>query len=874
MAMVLVGAVALPLGQASAQTSEDALQALRTGEYQEAVSSFRRLARSEDGTPSDYRGWVRALSALGRYEEAEEAARTGVARLGSELQGTLGAVLLERGKVDAALSAFTRAVEANAGDAATARLKRAMILHRTGRRDQADREFDSFIDFYNQGGAGSSEDLVAVADAVRFLGARDPDLFQDALRAYDEAVAADPWNMEARILTGTLFLEKYDGGEAAASFRSVLEVNPNHPDALVGYARTLRFNGEPGVRPTLDQALQLNPNHVQGRVFLASLHLSAERHADARREAERALEVNPTSLEALSVLAAGHYLSDDLESFEGVRSRVQMLSPGYADLLNTVADLAVDQRRYADAVALAREAAALDPRSWRAFGIMGINLLRLGQVEESRSALERAFEGDPYNVWYKNTLDLLDTYDRYVSVETEHFEFFLRNDEADLLAPYATALAEEAYGRLVERYGYEPPNPVRMEIYPSHADFSVRTAGLAGIGILGVSFGSVLAMDSPSARGIGEFNWGSTLWHELAHAFHLGMTQHRVPRWFSEGLAVREQRLARPGWGHQPDVGFLLAYDAGRLQPVSSLNEGFVRPAYPEQVVFSYYQASLVFDMLEEQHGFPAVLAMLEGYGDGGSTEALVKRVLGLEMDELDERFDAYMRDRFGASLEAVQPRDLGPRPDRTSLEAHLARDPDDFTARFAMGRVLLADGDPAQAIPHLEAARELFPELGALDGPDWFLAQAHEEREDAWAAAEAYGNAVLRNESHYAAGLARAGLLEELGEHGDAARALERAILIYPYEIELHEQLADLFGRTEQWTAAVRERRAVLALNPADEAEARYRLAVALLRAGDSTSARSEVLRALELAPSYEDALELLLDIRERAGSHGEAGP
>jgi len=74
--------------------------------------------------------------------------------------------------------------------------------------------------------------------------------------------------------------------------------------------------------------------------------------------------------------------------------------------------------------------------------------------------------------------------------------------------------------------------------YRRHADFSVRTVGLAGLGALGVSFGSTLAMDAPSARPPGDFNWGSTAWHELTHAFTLGASGHRVPRWLSEGLSV------------------------------------------------------------------------------------------------------------------------------------------------------------------------------------------------------------------------------------------------------------------------------------------------------------------------------------------------
>ncbi|MDH5309436.1 MAG: hypothetical protein OEY08_05700, partial [Gammaproteobacteria bacterium] len=89
-----------------------------------------------------------------------------------------------------------------------------------------------------------------------------------------------------------------------------------------------------------------------------------------------------------------------------------------------------------------------------------------------------------------------------------------------------------------------------IEMYPDHEDFAVRTAGMPGLGILGATFGYVIAMDSPSARSTDEFQWGTTLWHELAHVFTLEATGHLVPRWFSEGVSVLEEWRSGP----QPGV--------------------------------------------------------------------------------------------------------------------------------------------------------------------------------------------------------------------------------------------------------------------------------------------------------------------------------
>jgi len=61
-----------------------------------------------------------------------------------------------------------------------------------------------------------------------------------------------------------------------------------------------------------------------------------------------------------------------------------------------------------------------------------------------------------------------------------------------------------------------------------------------------------------------------------------------------------------------------------------------------------------------------------------------------------------------------------------------------------------------------------------------------------------------------------------------------------------------------------VRERRAVLALHPANRPDALYRLARAEFGAGRLDDARRSVLQALELAPEFEAAQDLLLEIHD----------
>lgn len=657
------------------------------------------------------------------------------------------------------------ACAAQTPDTLEAKLQRGLSAYDAGRRDEAYRIFDSFIDDYNNATTRlTSQQLTAVGIALRHLGERDPQLFKDALAALDQAVAADPNNHRARVVLGELFLDKYNSEQARQSFDDVLRAQPNHADALVGLARVLSFDHRPGAIEAARKALAAKADHAAAHAFLTQAFIDSDALDSARVHADALMKAQPSSVESLIAAASVAQATGHTKAVADLREHISDNTTALARFDVALAEQSVSQRQYAEAVRLARNAITSDTLSWRAWSVLGINQLRLGDATAARTSLEKSFKGDPYNVWVKNTLDMLDRMDTFVTQSAGSFTIVASPRDAAVLSPYAFALGEEAVAKLSARYGYKPPLPIRLEFFDRHADFSVRTVGLAGLGALGVSFGSVLALDAPGARERGDFNWGSTLWHEIAHAFHLGMTKHRVPRWFTEGLATLEERRARPGWGEEGLAMFLAAAAGDKLLPLADLNSGFVRPSYPEQISVSYYQASLILEMIEQQHGEAAIRDLLRAYADGKSTEAALRDVLKKTPAQIDEAFAVVVERRM--------------------------------------------------------------------------IDQARQQ--------------AARNAADY----------DRLVAQG-SARSLESAIYIWPYDIALHAKLADVYTGFNP-RDVVRERQVIVALQPVDMAEARYQLALAYHNAGDNAKARKEVLRALEAAPSFARAQDLLLKLSE----------
>ncbi|MGH7500201.1 MAG: tetratricopeptide repeat protein [Longimicrobiales bacterium] len=873
----LAGLLAQPACARQDAAGQDAFAAYRSGQYDGAIRSLRGLAAAPDADARTHRTLVAALLEVGRYEDAERAAREAAARpaLAGELANMLGEALLATGKRAAAEQAFRQSVDARASDANTARLNLAELDWDRGERAAALDAFDAFIDIYNQSSQLRSRDLIAVGDAVARLGVRDDQLFHDAVKAYEEALKADngtidgrPADVEATLRLGNIFLEKYESTEAQSLFREVLAINENHPRALLGMAMAKNFDGSNESMEFITQSLEVNANSIPARVFHARLLMELEQYEEAEAEIEKALAIDATSLDALAAKAAAAFLQADEAEFAAIERQVLAIDPMHAELYNDVAELAVRQRQYERAVTLASQAIALDSTSWMGYGILGVNQLRTGAVDSARTSLETSFEGDPYNPWIKNTLDLLDTFGEYETVTTDRFEFMLHGNEAALLEPYITALADEAFDSLSARYRWQPDERIRIEVYPRHADFSVRTVGLSGLGALGVAFGNVLSMDSPSARERGAFNWGTTLWHELAHTFTLGVTDHRIPRWLTEGLSVAEERRARPGWGDDALVDFLAAYEHGEMPPVRRLNEGFVRPRFPAQVGLAYFEASLVVEYIERKHGFQAIRDMLQGYREGKGEAEIFADVLDAEPERFDGEFDAWVRETYAGQLDAIDVPDrearAAGRSGRGDVSARAVEaPPGDFFAQLRRGHALLEEGKDAEATPYFERAKALVPEYVTDGNPYRALAEIHQKAGRNREAANELIALTQRNENDYEANLRLASLLEDLGDTAGSAAALERAVWISPYDATLHQKLAEMYSATGNRQGVVRARAAIVALKPVDLAEALYQLALAQLEAGDRDAARRTVLRTLEIAPNFERAQELLLRVR-----------
>jgi tetratricopeptide (TPR) repeat protein len=385
---------------------------------------------------------------------------------------------------------------------------------------------------------------------------------------------------------------------------------------------------------------------------------------------------------------------------------------------------------------------------------------------------------------------------------------------------------------------------------------------MPGLGALGVCFGIVIAQDSPSAREAGEFNWGSTLWHEYTHVITLQMTDYRIPRWFSEGLSVYEERRARPGWGDDWNPLFVRSFADKRWFRIADLDAGFQRPKSPQDVPIAYFQASQICEFIVERFGFDAVLHMLAMYRDKARTPEVLQQVLKLSENDFDREFAAYVESRVKPLHQALAT--------QTNVAASLTKEEvlkllatqDTFALRIRAAELLVADGDAQGAVNHYIRALELFPYVTGPGNPYESLARLLEQKGDQAQAASVLEGLVKNDENNLEALKTIARLRFALGDRQQALNALRASFFISPFDYKLHTQAGELSVELKDYSQALTEFQVALALAPPNIAEANYNVASAFHALGRQPEAKRAVLRALEAAPRYEKAQELLLQI------------
>jgi tetratricopeptide (TPR) repeat protein len=339
-----------------------------------------------------------------------------------------------------------------------------------------------------------------------------------------------------------------------------------------------------------------------------------------------------------------------------------------------------------------------------------------------------------------------------------------------------------------------------------------------------------------------------------------------MPRWLSEGISVYEEREQVRSWGQVMNPRYRELILAGGATPVSKLSSAFLRPPTPMHLQFAYYESSMVVEYVVQRFGAEALRQVLAELGESVAiNDALARHTEPIE--KLDESFDKWLKEQaqaLGKDVDWEKPQlelDAGSEAMRAWVDAH----PKSFSGWLGYGRALLAERKHKEAIEPLKKAAALYPTYGEPGGPWVLLAGAYREAGEAKAEREALEKHVALNAE---AVEPRVRLMELASADKDwkaVADVASQLAGINPLIPAPHRYAAQAAEALNDRPRAIEAWRTLLVLDPLDRADHHYRLAKLLAEDNQLPEAKRQVLQALEDAPRFREAHQLLLQLVDR---------
>ncbi len=827
-------ATLLPLA-AAASVSAQSLSAVRelsaTGQYAECIELAQKLLERQP-QPSFFRMKLQAELTLGRYGDA--------------------------------LATFHEARQRFPFDLKMCLLGREAYLY-----NNLPNEAEMLLKQMRQiieGNPVMFDDSASLVDIGRFFLLLDWDGRQVLKVFFDRAKGLNPNNSDAFLASGELALAKHDYQLAAEEFQKGSKLSPQSADLEFGIAKAFAASDWQRAAQSLEKTLQLNPNHVDALLFAVDHAIDGEQHVQAAELLDRVEKINahhPLAWSYRAVLAELGAAPN-----KKIECRARALEPWST---NPAVDHLIGRKlsekyRFAEGAQHQRAALAFDPEFLPAKIQLSQDLLRLGQEEEGWRLAGEVAGRDEYDILAHN-LSTLQSHIKDFRILTGD-GFIVRMDprEADLYGPEALRLLAEAKATLCVKYGVELPAEVTVEIFPRQQDFAIRTFGLpGGAGYLGVCFGPVITATSPAAQSDSPANWQSVLWHEMCHVVTLTKTGNKMPRWLSEGISVYEERQRNPAGGQQMNPTFREMTLGADLTPVSALSSAFLGPKSGQHLQFAYYESSMVVEYLIEQHGLEKLLRVLTDLGVGMPINDALRRVTG-SLEELDDQFAEYLRaeaEALAPGLDWEQP-PADPTLPLPELQAWIESHDDNFYALKIQSQRLMRERKWREAQAPLQRLIEAYPGYVEAGNAYEQLARCYAELGETSEQQAVLKQLAELDDDCLEAYLQLIKFAKEAADWPAMAEYAQRALAVNPLLRSAHQALAEASTALDRPQEAIRSYNALLSFDAADVADVHFRLAQLLQETEDLPAAKRHVLEAIETAPRYRAALELLLELSD----------
>jgi len=227
-----------------------------------------------------------------------------------------------------------------------------------------------------------------------------------ALEEFEAAARLQPDYAAAQTNRGLLLKQHKRWKEAEAAFRQAIALDAKSPTPHLGLARLLdRLGATIETVDELEKAVELDPSHVDALRSLADFYFETYDLKASRRTVERILEIEPQDVAALNLLGLLKLVPHDYKGAEETLRKALSLKPDAPETLANLGLALYGQKRTGEAIASIERAIALDARCAKAYLYLGRIHMTENRPDDAAAAFQRAAEIDPNMVGARQGID-------------------------------------------------------------------------------------------------------------------------------------------------------------------------------------------------------------------------------------------------------------------------------------------------------------------------------------------------------------------------------------------------------------------------------------------------------------------------------------
>jgi hypothetical protein len=244
-------------------------------------------------------------------------------------------------------------------------------------------------------------------------------------------------------------------------------------------------------------------------------------------------------------------------------------------------------------------------------------------------------EGNAYTL-SEDQIDYVDDQYAWEQLEKDGVQVFWTGDDANV----GQAAMDAIVDALPDQQSYipfEPPDPLRVYVYPSADDLraALRLTGRDWVGGHAHPELGVILVSATNPK-TAEIELEKTIPHELSHMLlyeATGANYGSIPIWFDEGLATLFEEATNGDYETILDE----AVRTSNTIPFAELCQAF--PEESDKALLAYAQSSSFIRYIQAEYGNFAILQMIRALADGANCQSVTTRAIDRSLEDLNQEW-------------------------------------------------------------------------------------------------------------------------------------------------------------------------------------------------------------------------------------------